>query len=82
MQHQKLLEKLKGNPKTFPWKDVVRLLTALGYQKQEMPGSRVRFYHNSNKHMLRLHRPHPENHLKGGALKDLIEVLNQQDYFS
>ncbi|OYY74199.1 MAG: hypothetical protein B7Y40_05515 [Gammaproteobacteria bacterium 28-57-27] len=39
---------------------MVALLTQLGYEKQEMAGSRVRFTHPTRP-MILLHRPHPEN---------------------
>ena len=30
--------------------------------------------------MIRLHKPHPENHLKGGALKAVRQALKQEGY--
>lgn len=77
---EKLLDKLKNARNTYPWSDLVSLLTQLGYQKQEMAGSRVRFYDEVSKHMIRLHKPHPENYIKGGALKDIREQLKQRGY--
>jgi hypothetical protein len=47
---------------------------------QEMAGSRVRFYNADTGHMLRLHKPHPENHIKGGALKDVRAALKREGY--
>lgn len=76
---EKLISKLKGS-KTFAWSDLVTLLTQLGYQKKEMEGSRVRFFHPDSGHIIRLHRPHPENHVKGGALKDIRQQLKQEGY--
>lgn len=76
----KLLAKLNAGSNTFPWVDLVALMTQLGYEQQEMAGSRVRFYNSSTGHMLRLHRPHPENTIKGGALKAVRQTLKQEGY--
>jgi|TARA_B110000116_G_scaffold261994_1_gene266803 predicted RNA binding protein YcfA (HicA-like mRNA interferase family) len=77
---EKLLDRLSGASNTFNWKDLTSLLAQLGYEKQEMAGSRVRFYNSTSKHMIRLHKPHPENHIKGGALKDIRQQLKQEGY--
>jgi len=44
-KQDKLLGKLGVARKVFPWNELVTLLTQLGYEKKEMSGSRVRFYH-------------------------------------
>ena len=76
----KLKEQLKNAPKTYSWSDLTTLMKQLGYEKKEMAGSRVRFYHPETRHLIRLHKPHPENHLKGGALKDIRLALKQEGY--
>ena len=58
--------------------NLVVLLSQLGYEKQEMAGSRVRFYNASSQHIILLHRPHPENEIKGGALKAIKQALKQE----
>ncbi|MFQ1048671.1 hypothetical protein ACIRXL_00910 [Avibacterium paragallinarum] len=40
-----------------------------------MAGSRVRFYNAELDHLILLHKPHPENYIKGGALKSVKEGL-------
>ena len=72
---EKLLSKFNNAKNTFAWSDLVTLLAQLGYEKQEMTGSRVRFYNKGTQHMIRLHRPHPESHIKGGVLKDVRQSL-------
>jgi len=74
----KLLENLRNSQKTYPWNDLVTLLRKLGYEKKEMAGSRVRFYNPTTNHIIRLHRPHPENVIKGGALNDVKEKLKEE----
>ncbi|MFQ1022819.1 type II toxin-antitoxin system HicA family toxin [Avibacterium paragallinarum] len=72
---EKLLEKLANAKNTFIWTDLLTLLTRLGYEKREMAGSRVRFYNAELDHLILLHKPHPENYIKGGALKSVKEGL-------
>lgn len=77
-KQEKLMEKLRSARKVFPWSDLVTLLTQLGYEKKEMAGSRVRFYHQDKDTILLLHKPHPENELKGGALKSIkVHLLEE-----
>ncbi|WP_308422564.1 MULTISPECIES: type II toxin-antitoxin system HicA family toxin [Marinomonas] len=58
----------------------IKALAPLGYEKKEMAGSRVRFYHKGKDAMLLLHKPHPENELKGGALKSVKLHLIQEGW--
>lgn len=75
---EKLLTKLRNANGVFAWKSLVTLLTQLGYEKQEMAGSRVRFYNPELESLILLHKPHPENEIKGGALKALKQTLTQE----
>ena len=75
---EKLLAKLDEARNTFPWRDLIVLLSQLGYEKQEMAGSCVRFYNASTHNMILLHKPHPENEIKGGALKAVKQTLKQE----
>lgn len=79
-KQEKLLLKLKQAKTTFGWNDFVALLTMLGYEKKEMSGSRVRFYHSETKHLILIHRPHPENYLKGKAFKAVKDSLSNEGY--
>ncbi|MFN3881498.1 MAG: type II toxin-antitoxin system HicA family toxin [Nitrincola lacisaponensis] len=79
-KRNKLLSKLGSHSNTFPWGDLETLMAQLGYQQQEMAGSRVRFYNPDTGHMVRLHRPHPDNVIKGGALKAVRVALKQEGY--
>lgn len=77
---EKLLNKLDRSRKVFPWNELVTLLAQLGYEQKEMAGSRVRFYHKEKDALLLLHKPHPENELKGGALKSVKSHLKQEGW--
>ncbi|OOH90551.1 HicA [Pasteurellaceae bacterium 15-036681] len=75
---EKLLDKLRNAQSTFVWTDLVTLLAQLGYEKREMAGSRVRFFNLDLNHTIMLHKPHPENYIKGGALKSVKQALQQE----
>ena len=77
---EELLERFGNAKNTFPYKDLVVLLNQLGYEKFEMAGSRVRFFNAKTEHMILLHRPHPENEIKGGALKAVKQALKQERF--
>lgn len=79
-KRDKLLAKLSAASNTLPWADLETLMAQLGYEQQERAGSRVRFYNATTGHMLRLHKPHPENTIKGGALKAVRLALKQEGY--
>lgn len=79
-KQDKRLAKLREATKTFPWNELVALLTQLGFNLYERAGSRVVFEHQISKVSIYLHKPHPENYLKGGALKSVRQVLKQEGY--
>jgi len=76
---EKLLRSLK-NAKTMKWSSIETVFKQLGYVQQEMKGSRVRFYHPDTKVVVRLHNPHPENEVKGGALNAIKQHLTAEGY--
>ncbi|EAA7570890.1 type II toxin-antitoxin system HicA family toxin [Salmonella enterica] len=73
----KLRDAFLQSRKTFAWAELVSLLNLLGYEKKEMQGSRVRFYNQKIDHTILMHRPHPENYIKGGTIKAVKETLKE-----
>ena len=74
---EKLVDRLKSQPKDFTYEEAERLLTLFGYTKSnkgKTSGSRVMFIDEQKRKIL-LHKPHPGNILKTYALKDIIEKL-------
>ena len=74
---EKLIERLKKQPKDFTLNEVERLLTLLGYVKSnkgKTSGSRILFY-KSDKIPLFLHKPHPRKELKAYSVKQLLTEL-------
>lgn len=75
----KIIEKLKRDPipKNFTWNELSYLLTALGYQKKEGDGSRVKFFHQETHHPIYLHKPHPNKEIKPRALRSIRDELKK-----
>ena len=75
---EKLIKRLLGKPNDFTYKELVSLLSHLGYvetQSGKTSGSRVAFINEKSKHIIRLHKPHPGNELKRYQIEQLIEEL-------
>lgn len=52
--------------------------TKIQLQKaKKTTGSRVMFYRESDQRIILLHKPHPENTMDTGAIKDLIKYLKE-----
>ena len=47
------------------------------WNKGKTSGSRVKFYREKDKRMILLHKPHPEDTMKSGAVKELVEFLTE-----
>jgi predicted RNA binding protein YcfA (HicA-like mRNA interferase family) len=75
---EKLIFKLKSNPKNFEWKELLKVLTHFGYtemKKGKTGGSRRKFV-NKEKEVISLHEPHPQKTIKTYVVKLIIEKLN------
>jgi len=75
----KLIVKLKSNPKDFTWNELKKVLEYYGYKeirnKGKTGGSRRKFINESND-IISLHEPHPKKTLKTYVLKQIINHLN------
>ena len=75
---EKSKERLRAKPKDYTYSEARNLLTQLGfveYNKGKTSGSRVKFYRESDKKIILLHKPHPGDIMKLGAVKELLEFL-------
>lgn len=80
-QKEKLIQWLKSKPKDFTFDDAETLLKYLDYRrsnKGKTSGSRVMFVSEDHGSIL-LHKPHPQKELKAYQVKQLIEILEQED---
>ncbi len=77
----KLIKKLKSRPKNMTFDEIEALLNSLDYTRSDKgrtSGSRVIF--ESDKHpAILLHKPHPRKELLDYQIKQIIEVLEQED---
>ena len=77
---QKLIKRLKSNPRDFTFDEAKSLLHMLGFimsNKGKTSGSRVGFY--NGKIPIFLHKPHPRNELLEYQIKQLIEILEKEN---
>lgn len=76
---EKLIERLRQQPKDFTFDEAERLLGQFGYVKSnkgKTSGSRVLFFRDG-KLPIFLHRPHPSKELKAYAVKQLLDELQK-----
>lgn len=77
-QKEKLIKRVRNNPKDFTFRELEELMRELGFQRTDSgktSGSAVKF--SNGEKALFLHRPHPRNVLKPYQVKDLINLLNE-----
>lgn len=80
-QKEKLMEKLKSNPKNFTFDDAESLLGYFTYKrsnKGKTSGSRVILTSEEYKTKILLHKPHPHKELLEHQIKQFIEQLEQE----
>lgn len=81
-KHDKLLIKFISKSQDFSFKELRTLLKRFGYTEiktGKTSGSRVAFYHKEKKHIIRIHKPHPQDNLKKYQLDLIEEELKKQD---
>ena len=77
---EKLIKKLKNNPKDFTFEEMKALLELLGFvmsNKGRTSGSRVKFMKNNIP--IILHKPHPRKELLEYQIKQIVDVLEKED---
>lgn len=80
-QKDKLIERLKSKQKNFTFDDAESLLKYLGYtrsNKGRTSGSRVMFISDEHPPIL-MHKPHPRKELLEYQIKQLLEILEQEE---
>lgn len=77
---EKLIERLKSNPKNFTFDEMKSALESLGFEmsnKGKTSGSRVKFI-KGNIGII-LHKPHPRKELLEYQIKQVLEILEKED---
>ena len=80
-QKEKLIAKLRSNPKGFTFDDAETLLGYFSYHRRnkgKTSGSRVSFTSDTHRTKILLHKPHPRKELLEYQVKQLIEQLEQE----
>lgn len=80
-QKEKLIAKLKANPRLFTFNEAETLLGYFSYHrsnKGKTSGSRIMFVSKVHKTKILLHKPHPRKELLEYQIKQLIEQLEQE----
>lgn len=75
---KKAKQRILSKPNDYTYSEAKSLLRHLGfdeYQKGKTSGSRVKFYRKEDGAMIMLHKPHPGDIMKPGALKTLLNFL-------
>ncbi|MDD6070042.1 MAG: type II toxin-antitoxin system HicA family toxin [Clostridiales bacterium] len=75
---EKAKDRIKMKPKDYTYTEAKSFLTQLGFvefNKGKTSGSRVKFYREEDQKIIMLHKPHPGDVMKQGAVKDLVEFL-------
>ncbi len=75
---EKAKKRILLKPKDYTYTEAKYLLSQIGfeeYNKGKTSGSRVKFFRESDKSVILLHKPHPGDVMKPGAVKQLVEYL-------
>jgi hypothetical protein len=77
---KKLLERFLLQPKDFSFDELVLVMRHLGYSlnnKGKTSGSRVEFESPDDSFVI--HKPHPDNTMKGYQMKQILDYLKQHN---
>ena len=77
---EKLIERLKSNPKDFTFDEMQTALESLGFEmshKGKTGGSRVKFMKGNI--AISMHKPHPRKELLEYQIKQVMEILEKEN---
>lgn len=78
-EYEKLLAKLRSNPKDFTYRELQNIMSKNGYKesnKGKTSGSRIEY--KGKETTLRMHKPHGRNFLHDYQVKAVIEFLTKE----
>ena len=79
-KYEKAKQRILLKPKDYTYTEAKYLLSQMGfeeYNKGRTSGSRVKLHRKSDNRVILLHKPHPGDIMKPGAVKQLVEYLIQ-----
>jgi hypothetical protein len=77
---EKLIKRLKGNPKDFTFEEMRNALESLGFEmsnKGKTSGSKLKFIKDNI--VIILHKPHQRKELLEYQIKQILEILEKGD---
>lgn len=77
----KLIKKLKSNPKDFTWDELTRLLGHLGFKEKmqgKTTGSGRKFFNAKANLIINVHKPHPSPIIKSYLIGQVIKKLEEE----
>ena len=77
---EKLLERARSSPRDFTYEEASRIAKHFNYEEKQGAGSRVRFYRESDRRVILLHKPHrpgADRAMLIGAVNDFIKTLKE-----
>ncbi|MBO6179875.1 MAG: type II toxin-antitoxin system HicA family toxin [Selenomonadaceae bacterium] len=77
---EKRKERILKIPKDYTYTEAKQFLLSLGFaefNKGKTSGSRVKFYRQSDKKIILLHKPHPGDVMNSLTVKDLVSSLKK-----
>jgi hypothetical protein len=80
---EKAIQRLLGKPKDYTYSELVTLLSYFSYKEDnggKTSGSAVRFFNSKTKHIIRVHKPHPNPEMNSIAIKHVINDLRKEGY--
>lgn len=80
-QKEKLIAKLRSNPRDFTFEEAATLLGYYSYvpcNKGKTSGSRIMFVNQKTNSKILLHKPHPRKELLQYQVKQLLQQLEQE----
>jgi len=75
---EKAKQRILLRPKDYTYTEARYLLSQIGfeeYSKGKTSGSRVKFYRKKDERVILLHKPHPGDVMKQGAVRLLVDYL-------
>ena len=80
---EKLIRRFRALPRDFTFDEVVALFQGCGFaleNKGATSGSRVKFYNEADQNSYIMHKPHPNNIIKGYMMRDILNYLVKNGY--
>lgn len=79
-QFDKVLNKFLDDKSTVTFNELEYLLNKLGYIEKKTgktSGPRKAYVNLMNKHIIRIHKPHPGNEVKAYVKKEILKMLKE-----